>query len=58
MKRKELIRRLEEAGFVLERHGGEHDIYRRGEDAEAVPRHREINEQTARAILRKWGLKR
>ena len=29
MKQRELIRRLEEGGFVFERHGGNHDIYRR-----------------------------
>lgn len=28
----------------------------RGKDQEQVPRHKEINEILARAILRKWGL--
>lgn len=27
-----------------------------GDDEEKIPRHREINERLARAILRKWGL--
>lgn len=56
MKRVELVKRIEEAGFQFERHGGEHDIYRRGADTIAVPRHREVNEKLAKAIIRKWGL--
>lgn len=51
-----LIKRLEKAGFVLKRHGGDHDIYRRENDEEQVPRHREIDERLAKAILRRWGL--
>lgn len=57
MKRRLLIRKLESVGFVFERHGGEHDVYRRGSDLEQVPRHKEINEITALKILRKWNIK-
>lgn len=56
MKQKELCKKLEQAGFELVRHGGCHDIYKRGNDEEIIPRHREIDERLARAILRKWGL--
>jgi mRNA interferase HicA len=56
MKQRDLIKKLEENGFVFERHGGNHDIYRRRNDIEKVPRHKEINEQLARMILRKWNL--
>lgn len=56
MRRAELIRKIEKAGFQFERHGGEHDIYRKGGAIIAVPRHREINEKLAKAIIRKWGL--
>lgn len=56
MKQRDLIRKLEEAGFVFKGHGGNHDTYRRGSDIEQVPRHKEINEITARRILRKWGI--
>ncbi len=56
MKRRSLIRKLEASGFEFFRHGGNHDIYRRGNDEEKIPRHREINESLAKAILRKWGL--
>ena len=56
MKRKDLIKNLEKAGFQFDRHGGSHDIYVRGTDKETIPRHKEINEKLAKAILRKWGL--
>lgn len=56
MKRRDLIKKLEKAGFVFKEHGANHDTYKRGSDTEQVPRHNEINEITARKILRKWGL--
>nr|UVY36977.1 MAG: toxin [Bacteriophage sp.]UVY68833.1 MAG: toxin [Bacteriophage sp.] len=56
MKQRELTQRLENGGFVFERHGAGHDIYVRGTQRETVPRHKEINEQLARAILRRNGL--
>lgn len=56
MKQKELIKRLESIGFEFDRHGGNHDIYKRDKEKETIPRHKEINERLARAILKKWGL--
>ena len=56
MKRRDLIKKLESIGFVFERNGGNHDVYKRGKDSETIPRHNEINERLARAILKKWGL--
>lgn len=56
MKQRELIKKLEAAGFTLERYGGNHDVYVRGEDKEQISRHKEINEMLAKAIIRKWGL--
>ena len=56
MKRKDLVKKLEKAGFCFLRHGGCHDIYIRGNDIEQVPRHKEVNEKLAKAILRKWNL--
>lgn len=56
MKRRDLIKKLEKIGFLLERNGSGHDIYKRGNDIEIIPRHKEINEKLARAILKKWGL--
>ncbi len=54
MKRVDLIRRLEELGCVLVRHGAKHDWYRNPNTgvSQAVPRHREIGEVLARKIIR------
>lgn len=56
MKYRDLAKRLQMIGFEFDRHGGNHDIYKRGDEEEQIPRHREINERLARAILKKWGL--
>ena len=56
MKHRDLIKRLEAAGFVFYRHGGNHDIYIRDGKIEQIPRHKEINQQLAKAIIRKWNL--
>lgn len=56
MKQRELVKKLEDGGFVFERHGSNHDVYVRGSEREEVPRHKEINEKLAKAILKKRGL--
>jgi predicted RNA binding protein YcfA (HicA-like mRNA interferase family) len=55
MKRRDLIREIEQLGCVLIRHGGRHDWYRnvRTGACQPVPRHREIAEHLARNILKK-----
>lgn len=40
--------------FTFLRHGGNHDVYIRGNDKEEIPRHKEINEKLAKAIIRRW----
>ena len=44
------------AGWYLKRNGSQHDIYTNGVDSEAVPRHPDINERLAKALIKKWGL--
>lgn len=56
MKQADLVKKLEDAGFVFERHGGNHDIYVKGNVRETIPRHREVNERLAKAILKRNGL--
>ena len=56
MRRTELIKKLEHSGFVFERHGGNHDIYVRGNVKETIPRHKEMDERLAKAILKRNGL--
>lgn len=57
MKRRDLIKKLESIGFELERHGTNHDVYRRGNEEEMIPRHSEVNERLAKAILKRRGYK-
>jgi predicted RNA binding protein YcfA (HicA-like mRNA interferase family) len=55
MKRQDLVRRLEETGCLLVRRGGRHDWYHnpRTRASQPIPRHREINENLAKHILKK-----
>jgi len=55
MKRRDLIKRLEAAGYTKVRDTGAHTIYSNGSHAEPVPRHTELNEDTAKAILKRTG---
>lgn len=57
MKRRDLIKKLEAAGYRMERNG-DHTIYEKeGCRPLQVPNHREINDNTAKAILKVAGLK-
>jgi predicted RNA binding protein YcfA (HicA-like mRNA interferase family) len=55
MKRRDLIKQLEEMGCILVRHGGSHDWYTnpKTKQSQPVPRHNEINENLAKSILKK-----
>jgi len=55
VKRRDLIREIEEQGAILIRHGGKHDWYQNEQTkvCQPVPRHNEINEPLARSIIRK-----
>lgn len=57
MKRRDLIKLLEHNGWRFDRNGGSHDLYTNGEKSEPIPRHNEINERLAKAIIRKHDLK-
>lgn len=57
MKYKDLVLQLQNAGFTFLRHGGNHDIYIKGDHTAVVPRHKEIKEYTAQGILKKCGIK-
>jgi len=52
VKRRDIERRPLELGWRIVRHGARHDVWARGDDELVVPRHSEINEYTAKAILR------
>lgn len=57
MKRRYLIKLLKANGWWLLRNGTNHDIYTNGKVSETIPRHSEIKEQLALAIIRRQGLK-
>lgn len=54
MKRRDLIRLLEEMGCLLIRHGGRHDWYQNPKTkiSQPIPRHSEIKEILARHIIK------
>ena len=55
MKRVDLVRTIEKDGAVFIRHGSDHDWYKNPETGvfEAIPRHREIDKNLARKIIRR-----
>lgn len=52
MKRRDLIKKLEAEGATFDHEGANHTIYKAAGQNISVPRHREINEQTAKGILK------
>lgn len=57
MKQRDLLKKFFDNGWWVLREGGNHIIITNGKDIEAIPRHKEVNEQLARALLRRRGLK-
>jgi mRNA interferase HicA len=54
LKRRDLIRHLDDHGCQLPREGGNHTIYvnRSAEKTSSIPRHNEINNELARKICK------
>ena len=54
MKSRDLMKKLEETGCVLIRHGGRHDWYQnpRTKVSQPIPRHREIKDILAKHIIK------
>lgn len=57
VRRSKIVKRLEAEGWLLRRHGVEHDIYKHPDRAGtiSVPRHRELSPGVARSIARAAG---
>jgi hypothetical protein len=55
MKREKLLDKAAECGAVFVRHGSKHDIYEnpRTHEYTQIPRHPDINEYTAKDIMKK-----
>ena len=57
MKTKDLIKLLEKNGWTFKRHGANNDIYVKGTERESIVRHKETDEELARLIIKRHGLK-
>ena len=57
MKRRDLIKKLEQRGWYFLRAGSNHDIYTDGKRIEPIGRHTEIDEDLAKKILKRNGIK-
>lgn len=57
MKTKHLIDLLIKNGWKFKRHGANHDIYIKGKERESIVRHKETDEELAKAIIKRRGLK-
>ena len=58
MKRRDILKKLHSAGYSVIRDDGSHtNLWKPGSRVIQVPRHREINEITAKQILKDAGLK-
>ena len=55
MKREKLLEKINEYGVIFIRHGKKHDIYEnsRTHNYIQIPRHPDINEYTAKEIIKK-----
>lgn len=52
MKKKDIEKQISKLGWYLTRHGAKHDIWTNGVETIEIPRHREVNEFTARGIIK------
>ncbi len=53
MKKRDLVNKLKELGWRLDRQGGNHEVWTNGTICEFVPRHAEIGESLSKKILKK-----
>ena len=56
MKTRDLIIMLERNGWRFKRHGSNHDIYVKGKERESIVRHKETDENLAKAIIKRRNL--
>ena len=57
MKTKYLIQLLIRNGWTFKRHGANHDIYVKDGERESIVRHRETDEEQAKAIIKRRNLR-
>ena len=52
MKKRNLEKKLSELGWQFLRHGGNHDTWTNGQIQNFIPRHSEVSENLAKAIIK------
>lgn len=57
MKRRDLLNRFLNNGWWVLREGGNHTVVTDGKDVEAIPRHAEVSEGLAKALIKRRNLK-
>ena len=57
MKQRDLVKRFVKNGWWVLREGGNHTVVTNGTETEAIPRHKEISETLAKAIIKRRNLK-
>lgn len=57
MKQRELLNRFLKNGWWVLREGGNHTVVTDGTEVEAIPRHEEISENLAKALIKRRNLK-
>ena len=57
MKRRDLLKKFTDNGWWIVRDTGPHTVVTNGTEVETVPRHTEISENLAKAIIKRRGLK-
>ena len=57
MKRRDLLSKFHQHGWWILRDTGDHTILTNGKETESIPRHCEVKENLAKALVKRWGLK-
>lgn len=57
MKQRDLLDRFLKNGWWILREGGSHTIMTNGKEVEAIPRHREVSEELAKALIKRRKLR-
>ena len=56
MKKRLVEKILRKSGWWLLRQGGSHEVWTNGEEKVSIPRHKEVDELTARGVMKKVWL--
>lgn len=57
IKKRDLIKLFRKNGWSLDRQGGNHEVWKKENKSETIPRHSEVDEILAKNIIRRNNLK-